>query len=54
MGRRKDDELGRAEFVNLIFGDDVAGLVHVITDGTNGFLLGGDLEIGLDGILRGL
>ncbi len=54
LGGRKDDEFGRAEFVDLIFGDDIARLAQVITERADGLLLGDDLEIGLDGILRGL
>ena len=51
---RKNDEFGRAEFGDLIFGDDVARLMEIVAERADGVLLRGDLQIGLHGVLRGL
>src|SRR5208282_5901837 len=51
---RKNDEFGGAELVDLVFGDDVARLVQVVTQSADSFPLSLQLEFIHHGKLFGL
>jgi len=51
---REDDEFRRAEFIDLAFGNDVAGLMQIVAKGADRILLSLELQTAENGKLRGL